>query len=122
MVYRPNGIRAAIVNMKPPTELRCILGRLGKLSPRLAEITQPMRKLLSKTSLWHWDQPQEAAFVRLKSDITKPMVLVHYDPKVNTKVSADASSFGLWAVFLQRNDVWKSVAFASHTMSATEYT
>jgi len=42
-------------------------------------------------------------------------------PRADTKVSADASSFGLGAVLLQRNDdVWKPVAFASRTMSATE--
>ena len=47
---------SAIVNLKPPsniTKLRRILGmvnQLSKFSPRLAELIQPMRELLSKNS------------------------------------------------------------------------
>ena len=63
-----------------------MVNQLGKFSPRVAEITQPMRELLSKNSHWHWGQPQEAAFACLKSEITNPRVLAHYDPKADTKM------------------------------------
>ena len=50
---------AAITQMKAPqniSALRRFLGmvnQLGKFSPRLATITQPMRELLSKKANWH---------------------------------------------------------------------
>ena len=43
------------------------------------------------------------------------------DPKAETKVSADASSFGLGAVLLQQaNDNWRPVAYAFQSMTSTE--
>ena len=55
----------------------------------------------------------------LKAELTQPTVLTLYNPKANTKVSADASSFGLGAVLLQQSDEgWKP--YASHSMTETE--
>ena len=42
------------------------------------------------------------------------------DPSAPTKISADASAYGLGAVLLQKFDTWKPVAFASRSMSETE--
>ena len=65
-VIDANGITAdpektkAIVEMNPPTnipELRRFLGmvnQLGKFTPKLAEMTQPLRELLSKSKSWTW--------------------------------------------------------------------
>ena len=48
-------------------------------------------------------------------------MLALYDPQANTRVSADASSFGLGVVLLQEfNDVWRPVAYASHAMTNAE--
>jgi len=53
--------------------------------------------------------------------MAKPSVLAFYDPAAETKVSADASSFGLGAVLLQKSgEVWKPVAYASRSLSETE--
>ena len=132
-VINKNGIQAdpekisAIVRMKSPsniTELRRLLGmvnQLGKFSPNIAKITEPLRSLLNKNCSWHWEAPQEMSFSQLKSELTKPVILTHYDPTAEVKVSADASSFGLGAVLLQKkSNTWKPVAFASRTMSVTE--
>ena len=44
-----------------------------------------------------------------------------YDPAAETKVSADASSFGLGAVMLQKaGNEWRPVAYASRSMTDTE--
>ena len=88
--------------------------QLGKFSPHLAECSQPLRELLSSKRVWAWGPEQERAFTEVKSELMKPTVLALYDPKADTKISADASSFGLGAVILQRvSEDWRPVAYAS---------
>eukprot|EP00731_Ephydatia_muelleri_P006180 Em0003g428a len=88
---------------------------------RFLELSQPLRELLSTRNAWLWGAKQDLAFSMLKNEITKPAVLALYDPAADTKVSADASSYGLGAVLLQRDkSSWKPVAFASRSMSDTE--
>ena len=113
--------------MKTPeniSELRNFLGmanQLGKFTPRLATITQPLPELLSKKNSWGWTTSQEEAFIATKQELLRPTTLMLYDPNAPTKVSADASSFGLGAVLLQCNaNDWKPVAFASRSMTEVE--
>ena len=48
-------------------------------------------------------------------------MLCIYDHNAETKISGDASSHGLGAVLLQKHDsVWKSVGYASRSLSDTE--
>ena len=77
----PTGIRAdpektsAIAGMKAPTnipELRRFMGmvnQLGKFSHNLADLTQPLRLLLSKKSSWLWGPDQERAFAEVKTEL-----------------------------------------------------
>ena len=109
----------AIKLMEAPqniSALRRFLGmvnQLGKFSPRLAAITQPMRELLSKKANWHWGE-QQAAFDATKEELLQPTVLALYNPK-------GTSSFGLGAVLLQQDDRgWHPVAFASRSLSEVE--
>ena len=118
---------AAIVQMSPPTtvsELRRFMGmvnQLGKFTPRLAELTQPLRELLSKSNTWVWGPAQKRAFLEVKEEISKPTTLALYDPEAPAKISADASSYGLGAVLLQEIDSqWKPIAYASRSMTDTE--
>ena len=69
-----DGIRAdpektsAIRQMEAPknvSELRRFLGmvnQLGKFSPHIAELSQPLRELLSTKHSWIWGSSQEQAF------------------------------------------------------------
>ena len=127
------GIRAdpdkvtAITEMKPPTnvlELRRFMGmanQLGKFSSSLADLTQPLRQLLSKKSSWIWGPDQAQVFAKVKEELSKPRVLHLYNPQAPTKVSADASLYGLGAVLMQQSDsAWKPVAYASRSMTETE--
>ena len=53
--------------------------------------------------------------------MTEPTVLALYNPSAVTKVSADASLYGIGAVLLQQHQTqWKPVAYASHTLTETE--
>ena len=70
---------------------------------------------------WTWGPSQDQAFTLIKAELSKPTVLALYDPQANTKLSADASSFGLGAVLLQQvAEAWKPVAYTSRSLSDTE--
>ena len=119
---------AAICQMSPPrsvSDLRRFMGmvnRMGKFPPNNAEISKPLRELLSIKRAWLWGAEQDRAFNALKEELTKPTVLALYDPKAKSKVSAYASSFGLDAVLMQRQGEsdWKPVAYASRSLTETE--
>ena len=107
---------SAILQMESPrtvTELRRFMGmanQLGKFSPTLAEVSHPLRELLSKDKVWMWGPSQEEAFS-----------VINYNLTAKTKISADASSYGLGAVLLQEHKgEWRPVSFASRALSETE--
>ena len=113
--------------MPPPAciqELKRFMGmvnHLGKFSRNLAELSPPLRELLSKKHSWRWDSAQDQAFKLIKTELSKPTVLALYDVNADMKISADASSCGLGAVLLQReNQSWQPVIYASHAMTSTE--
>jgi hypothetical protein len=119
----------AIRQMHPPgnvSELRRFLGvvnQFGKLSHRLASLSQPLRELLKKNNSWIWGQQQASVFTDIKSEIAKNVVLDHYDLEAETKLATDASSYGLGAVLLQRQSHtsdWRPVTFASRSLTETE--
>ena len=117
----------AIVKFPQPqnvADLRRLLGianHVGKFSPNLTDITKPLRDLLKKENAWTWNANQEEAFQKLKQVLTSAPVLQHYSTSLPTKVSADASSYGLGAVLLQRHgEDWKPVIYASRSMTPTE--
>ena len=57
---------------------------------------------------------QTDAFNKVKDELTSHLVLAWYDPAAETKLSADASAYGLGAVLLQKHEnTWKPVAYAS---------
>lgn len=104
------------------TDLRRFMGmvnQLGKFSPNLTGLSQPLRSLLRKDQDWIWGPHQEEAFTSIKNELST--VLALYDPNWETKISADASSYGLGAVLLQKIEgEWRPIAYASRSMSETE--
>ena len=116
----------AVAEMETPrsvSELRRFMGmanQLGKFTPRITEISQPLRELLSSKRSWMWGPAQEEAFKEVKAELTRPTTLALYSPDLPTKICADASTYGLGAVLLQEHNEWKPVAFASRSMTDTE--
>ena len=98
-----------------------MVNQLGRFSPKIAEMSQPLRELPSTKKTWLWGPQQESAFCQIKDELVKPTTLTLYDPSTDVKISADASSFGLGAVLLQwSQDDWKPVAYTSRSMTQTE--
>ena len=98
-----DGVRAdpekvkAILQMKAPkdrTELRRFLGmvnQLSKFQPKTAELTKPLRDLLSSKNQWLWSNDQDEACRAIKESLISTPTLAHYDASRNTKLSSDAS-------------------------------
>ena len=99
-----------------------MINQLGKFTPHLAEITKPMRDLLSKKNDWTWGHTQQRCFAQLKESLTSTPVLALYNANRETTLSADASSYGLGAVLLQKqpDGELRPVAYASRAMSGVE--
>ena len=93
----------------------------GRFAKNLAKTTKPPRDLLKKDTACIWDEPQKIAFQSLKEKLSTAPVLTHYNVDKETKVSADASSYGLGGILLQKqgND-WRPVFYASRSLIETE--
>ena len=92
-------------------------------SNNVAYSMMPLSELLSKNKAWLaiWGRAQQEAFARVKVELIKPTTLTLYDRAKDLKVSADASSFGLGTVLLQKEESEsKPVAYASRSMTETE--
>ena len=118
----------AITQFSKPTcvgDVRQFLGmvnQLSKFSPHLAELTQPLRELLVKDNMWVWGEPQQSSFDRVKEALIVSPVLALFNPNLETILSADASSHGLGAVLMQRQESGevKPVSYVSRAMTQTE--
>ena len=117
----------AIVDMTAPTnvpELRSFMGMvnfMARFIPSLSTIMEPLSRLLKSDREWTWDAQQEDAFAAVKNAMTKSTALAFYDHNRPTKLSSDASSYGLGAVILQEIDgEFRPVEYASRTLTNAE--
>lgn len=88
----------------------------------MATLTNPLRNLTKKDSIFDWNQEEQNAFENLKGCLSGELVLGYYSVKDRTQVYADASPVGLGAVLIQINEkgIWRVIAYASKSLSETE--
>ena len=109
--------------MEPPKDEKQFQSFLGmvnffkRFSPRLANLTAPLRALLKRDAEFSWGPEFQRAFEDTKAEIGKVTSLQFYDPAKPLIVQVDASGTGLDAARIQENG---PTAFASKSLSGGE--
>ncbi len=89
--------------------------------PQYSRTIAPLRQLLKKDEPWNWTAECSEAVQMLKSQLTTPPILAHFDPDSPTIVTCDASTQALGVVLSQEQDgVERPVAFASRALTPME--
>ena len=117
----------AVEDLKTPKsrkQLKSLVGSmhsLRKFLPKLAEVSAPLRLLLSQNNDFVWTSNCENAFQQLKSLVKNIVELRHFDIHPETRIICDASHDGLGAVFEQYSDSgWHLISFASRYFNPAE--
>ena len=109
------------VNVK---EVRSFLGLASfyrRLVPQFAQIAKPLTELLRKDAQFKWNEPQQSAFVNLKTVLCSDRVLAYPDFREPFIVTTDASKVALAAVLSPVQDgVERPVSFASRQTNKAE--
>ncbi|GFR65841.1 Pol polyprotein [Elysia marginata] len=132
-IVSDNGVEIDPTKVESITELpqpqnisgiRRLLGMVnqgGNFIDNLATMAEPLRQLLKKESAWVWTPSHVKSFRDTKEALSTAPVLAHCGTRLETKVSSDASKFGLGSVLFQKKgEDWKHVMFASRSMTSTE--
>lgn len=99
-----------------------MLNQISKFVPHLAGKAHPIMDLLKQRNSFVWDVILSNWFNEIFSEVKKAVSLAHYNVNWETTLSADASSYGIGAMFIQKdsNGREEPVVFASRSMSDTE--
>ncbi|KIH68921.1 hypothetical protein ANCDUO_00739 [Ancylostoma duodenale] len=94
----------------------------GVFIPGMHRLRAPLDALLKKDTPFVWSSECQDAFQRDKDVLTSPLLLTHYDPKLELIVATDASDYGIGAVILHRypDGSEKAIYHASRSLTGTE--
>ena len=117
-----------ITEMTPPADkqqLQSFLGMvnyIGTFIPNLSHHTEPLRPMLKKDNMFHWEEQQTQFFQKIKFLIAKAneTLLRYYDRTLPVTVQVDASLRGLGACLIQQyNGKDQPITFASKSLMDT---
>ena len=113
----------AVKRMELPQDMETMRSFLGlgnytkRFSPRLAELSEPLRQICRQNMEFELNQTVHVAFSRTKEEISKNVTLPYFNPVSSTTLQTDASKKSLGAVLLQNS---KPVMFASRALAGSE--
>ena len=64
---------------------------ISKFSPRVSDVTAPLRELTKKDIEFHWTEKQETVFNNLKAQLANSETLQYYDVTKPVTLQVDAS-------------------------------
>ena len=107
------------------TDLRSFFGlvnQCGEFTPRLAEVSAPLRPLLKTSCEFMWDSVHTAAFNATRAELASPSVLSFYRLGDPIRLETDASAlnglgFALWQL---QDDQWRLLQCGSRFLSDAE--
>ena len=114
---------AAITAMPSPTNKKQVqlfigmINYLSKFSLRLSELAEPIKELSKDKVPFNWGPEHQAAFTKMKQEISSAPMLAYYTPRKQTMLQTDASIKGLGACLLQEE---KPVYFASKALTEAQ--
>ena len=118
-----------ITEMTAPTDkqqLQSFLGMvnyMGTFIPNLSHHTEPLRAMLKKDNMFHWEDQQTWSFQQVKTLIAKANTtpLRYYDRNLLLTVQVDACLRGLGACLIQKHKGKdQPIAFASKSLTDAE--
>lgn len=82
--------------------------------PDYATVAEPLTLLTNKEQPFLWSDEQDWAFKKLKRRLVFVLILAHFVPKKQVEIHIDASTVGVGAVLIQKNqDTEHAVSYAS---------
>ncbi|GBN02512.1 hypothetical protein AVEN_76213-1 [Araneus ventricosus] len=95
---------------------------LARFVPNYSDILFPPTSMLSNKVTFVWEEPQEAAFQKLKKILLSDPVLMVFNSGKETIVTTNASSYGLGVTICQKQAVRRRsvIAYASRSLTPTE--
>src|SRR5882762_8822206 len=107
-------------------DVRAFLGFTGfyrRFICNYSRLTRPLNDLTKKVNPWHWGEPEQDAFDRLKQRFLEAPILVQPDLTAPFRLKCDASKYASSAVLSQRSSdgLWHPVAFMSQSFIEAEW-
>ena len=117
-----------IMELETPTNVSMVRSLLGmanfcaRFIPGYATITEPLRELTKKKTVWHWTTTHDIALSKIRSALTSAPVLTYFDLSKDTELLVDASHVGLGAILVQidSSDTRHAVAYVSRALTDVE--
>ena len=105
-------------------QLQTLLGHVTyvlQYIPNLLNLTACFTDLLQKLTRFKWTLEHQLNFEKIKKILMGDLSLAHFDPKLDSKITVDASQRAAGFTFQQlHGDHWRSVEYRSYKFSGSQ--